>query len=486
MGGMTSPATVADRLMNMLWRSPATTVAERTRRRVTLHLIPFLFFLYILAYLDRVNISVAQLGMEKAPADGGLAIDREVIGFGGMMLFFAGYWILEIPSTMSVVRLGARWVFARVLVLWGICAALAGMIGTPFVDRMFGWLPHLAGDGPIAEFVNGLQATPKYQFYVLRFMLGFFEGGFFPSVIVYLSLWFRPADRAKAVAGFMAGIPISSMIGNWVSSVLLGVDWLGLSGWRWIFILEGIAPVLAGVATLFFLPDRPAAARWLRPDEREWLASELAAEDAAKKGHGHGEWVHHLGLVLLLTIVYFGQNVVSYGLSTFMPAIIRSQSGLRDQLAGYVSSLPYLLGFVGMWINGWHSDRTGERFWHAAVPMALLGLSVLAASLLDGIPVAPVLVMIFCVGLVMYAHLPAFWPIPSSVLGPMTAAAAIGFINMIGNLGGGVGPWLVGEASKGQTSFAPALLRLAPWPIASAVVVVGLGWWRAKRKHQSV
>jgi ACS family tartrate transporter-like MFS transporter len=257
---------------------------------------------------------------------------------------------------------------------------------------------------------------------------------------------------------------------------------LGLPGWRWIFIIEGITPVLAGIATLFLLPDRPATATWLPPDEREWLSRELAAEAAAKSKQSHWEWVHHLGLVLLLTVVYFGQNVVSYGLVTFMPAIIRAQSKLPDQLAGYVASLPFVFGLAGMFLNGWHSDRTGERFWHAAVPMACLGLSVGAAALLDGVPVVPVLVMILCVGPVMYAHLPAFWPIPSSLLGSATAAAAIGFINMIGNLGGGFGRKLVSDLADDPSGFSRALLLLAPWPIMSAAVVLGLGWWQRRRK----
>jgi MFS family permease len=513
MGGMTHPPTVADRLMGIFWRTPATTVAERARRRITLHLIPFLFFLYILAYLDRVNVSVAQLGMERPPSEGGLGMGREVIGFGAG-IFFWGYWILEIPSTVSVVRLGARWVFVRVLVLWGICATLTGLIGTPIVDGMLGWLPHIpehaavtasldstadwlfgwmttadfrgAGLHPatsFVEFFNGMPNMPWSQFYFLRFMLGFFEGGFFPSVIVYLSLWFRPADRAKAVAGFMAAIPISSMVGLPVSGLLLDVDWFGLPGWRWIFIVQGVAPVLAGIATLFFLPDRPEAARWLSPDERDWLAGELASEAAEKKKHREREWVHHLGLVLLLTVVYFGQNVVSYGISMFMPAIIKSQTGWSNAVSSYACAPAYALALAAMLWNGRQSDRTGERFWHAAVPMTLLGLGVFAAALTDGMKVVPVAVMILWVGTAMYAHLPAFWPIPSSVLGSITAAAAIGFINMIGNIGGSVGPTIVGKVTEGQTSFAPALMRLAPWPIMSAVVVLGLGWWRSRRNR---
>src|SRR5437016_2967889 len=244
----TKPSSFEERLLSLFWRRPAQSIAERTRRRITLYLIPYLFFLYILAYLDRVNVSVAELKMIQPPDSGGLGFDRATIGLGAG-LFFWGYWILEIPSTVSVTRWGARWVFARILVLWGICAALVGFIGTPYATSVLSWMP-LVRDSPI------------YQFYVLRFMLGFFEGGFFPSVIVYLSIWFRPEDRAKAIASFMAAIPLANIVGTPLSGLLLNVDWFGLAGWRWVFILEGLAPVLAGFATLFMLPDRPAKAAW--------------------------------------------------------------------------------------------------------------------------------------------------------------------------------------------------------------------------------
>jgi sugar phosphate permease len=496
--------------MSLFWRTPPSTVAERARRRVTLHLIPYLFFLYILAYLDRVNVSVAQLGMEKSPAEGGLGFDRAITGFG-FGIFFWGYWILEIPSTVSVVRWGARWVFIRILILWGICAALCGIIGTPLAGQLFAWVPHVpehtafansadsvlnTAFGHVARLfgreapldwvaglvssINGLHQEAKYQFYFFRFTLGFFEGGFFPSVIVYLSHWFRGADRSKAIASFMAAIPISSMLGNPLSGLLLRVHWFDLPGWRWIFILEGIVPILAGFATLFFLPDRPAKAKWLPAEERAWLVDELDREHKAKQGHGHWVWIHHLGMVLLLTLVYFGLNLSSYGLSSFMPAIIKSQSGVSDQLASFLAALPYVMGFIGMLVNGWHSDRTGERVWHVAVPLSLMSFGICLAALLDGVPVLPVLVMIVCVGTVMYAHLPAFWPIPSMYLGEFAAASAIGFINMVGNLGGSVGPTVVGASSSGQTSFALALLKIAPFPILAAAIILIVGYTRRK------
>ncbi len=208
-------------------------------------------------------------------------------------------------------------------------------------------------------------------------MLGFFEGGFFPSVILYLSLWYRAADRAKAIALFMAAIPVASVFGLPVSGLLLDINWLGWPGWRWIFILQGIVPMLAGIATLFVLPNRPEDATWLRPDERASLLADLSQEAQAKSQHFSLRLLmSHLGVVLLLTIVYFCLNVTSYGLGMFMPAIIKSQSGLADVWASILASVPYAMALLGMLLNGWHSDRTGERVVHVAIPLACLGIGI--------------------------------------------------------------------------------------------------------------
>lgn len=474
------------------------TLAKRTRRRVSLRIIPWLFFLYILAFLDRANIQVAALAMKKPLGEQGLGFNDEIIGIASG-IFFWGYWILEIPSTVSVGRWGARWVFVRILILWGLCATLVGAIGTPLGHQLFSWLPNIPGDPKsfwgLVGFVNELADSPRYQLYFFRFMLGFFEGGFFPSVIFYLSLWFRTEDRAKAIATFMAAIPFSNVVGSVISGQLLGVQWFGLPGWRWIFVLQGIAPILAGIATIFLLPDRPRSVKWLPEDERAWLLRELDREQQAKTGHGHWVWVHHLGAVVLLTAVYFGQNLTSYGMTFFMPAIIKSQLALdpdvririlglipatADQLASYLSGLVYLMGLLGMLVNGWHSDKTGERPWHAAVPLALWSLGILLAALLDGHWIWPLLMLLFLVGPCMYAHLPAFWPIPTMFLGATAAASAIGFINMIGNLGGSVGPMVVGAEVTGKTSFATSLMLLAPWPLLAAIIVLIAGYVRRR------
>ena len=313
-------------------------------------------------------------------------------------------------------------------------------------------------------------------------MLGFFEGGFFPSVIVYLSHWFRSEDRAKAIASFMAAIPLSLVLGVPISGMLLGVHWFGLPGWRWIFLLEGIAPVIAGFVTLFYLPDLPSKAKWLPAEERDWLASELEREHKLKSGLGHGAWVRHLGAVLLLTAVYFCSNLTSYGLTMFMPAIIKSQSGVSSQAASFLAALPYFLGMVVMLVNGWHSDRTGERPWHAAVPLALVSAAVWLTAMFDGVPPLPLIIITFGIGAFLFAHLPAFWPMPTMFLGATAAASAIGFINMIGNLGGSVGPYLVGKEATGQTSFASALRIIAPWPLIAAALILLAGYTHRKTR----
>jgi MFS family permease len=496
----------AGRLWARFQPSAAPAIAERTRRRVTLYLVPFLFCLYILAYLDRVNVSVAALNLREPPLAatvasavglaaspgqgpvaaasaflagknqpyqfdfGGLSFSDDIIGFGGG-LFFWGYWILEIPSTVSVTRWGARWVFVRILVLWGICAALVGFIATPYATSLLSWMPFL-------------RDSPIHQFYVLRFLLGFFEGGFFPSVIVYLSIWFRPEDRAKAIASFMAAIPLSNILGTPLSGMLLNVDWFGLAGWRWVFILEGLAPVVAGVATLFMLPDRPDKASWLPQDERDWLLGELERERKTKEVQGHGAWVHHMGMVLLLTFVYFCLNVSSYGLAFFMPKIMQELAGATPLGSTILAALFYVTSMIGMLVNGWHSDRTGERIWHVATPLALMALGMCLAGITGGLGIVPVVLMIVGVGSFLYAHLGAFWPIPTMFLGATTAAAAIGFINMVGNLGGFVGGAMVGELRKAGVSFSGCVLALAPFPLTGAIIIVVLGYVRRRRADE--
>ncbi|MGL4554978.1 MAG: MFS transporter [Gemmataceae bacterium] len=468
-----------------VWGRAPTDLPERTRRRVILYLIPYLFFLYILAYLDRTNVSVAQLRMIKPPSEGGLGFTPYVCGFGAG-IFFWGYWILEIPSAQSVLTYGARWVFVRILVLWGLACLLIGFIGLPTMNALLGWLPALGQLG-LPDFLLGyltdLPDDPVVsQFYFLRFMLGLFEGGFFPTVIFYLSIWFRARDRARAIATFMAAIPVSSMVGAPLSGLMLDLNWLGLPGWRWVFILQGAVPVAVGFLTLFFLPDRPEKAGWLRDDEKTWLTGELAREQQGKVGHGHG-WGGQVWLVLLMTLYYFCMNVTSYGLSMFMPKILQSQSGFNDLNSTYLTALLFTFSLVGMLVNGWHSDKHQERIGHVAAPLVGLSLSLFAAALAvqQGGPWVAIVILIVGVGSCMYAHLPAFWPLPTVFMGAASAAAAIGFINMLGNLGGFFGPTLIGgligDAAK-EGKYARGLFTLAPFPLVSMLIILFIGYMR--------
>ncbi len=465
---------------------------ERTRRRVLLYLIPYLFFLYILAYLDRANVSVAMEGMNRPVEKGGVGFTPFIAGFG-TGLFFWGYWILEIPSTQGVLTYGARWVFVRILVLWGLSCTLIGFIGLQWFSGWMAWLPGVehwplnflfpyradVPEGVDPATVVQPDSRVVAQFYFLRFMLGLFEGGFFPAVIMYLSIWFRPRDRSRAIAAFMSAIPVSLLLGTPLSEYMLNnIHWMDLPGWRWVYILQGAVPIVAGVVTMWFLPDRPEKATWLPPDEKAWLVGELARDQAAKSGHGHG-WGGQTGVVLLMTLYYFCMNVASYGLSTFMPTLIKSQSGLPAEWSGYVAGLPYLFGLVGMLLNGWHSDKTGERIWHTVVPLTGLavGLVLTAAAVAMGQGALAAVILTVVVGGSMYAHLPAFWPLPTIFMGAASAAAAIGFINMIGNLGGFVGPTVFGAAAS-KKMYATGLFILSAFPMVSVAVILLVGHLR--------
>ena len=329
---------------------------------------------------------------------------------------------------------------------------------------VFGHAEPLAWFRGLAEFYNGLPTEPVNQFYFFRFMLGFFEGGFFPSVILYLSLWFRAADRAKAIASFMAAIPVATVFGLPVSGLLLNLNWSGWPGWRWIFILQGVLPIIAGVVTLFVLPNRPEDATWLRPDERESLLGDLQKEAWAKPGISTcAILLSHLGVVLLLTIVYFCLNVFSYGLSMFMPAIIKSQSGAGDvagQRAGRRCRTSWrcwaCCSTAGIRTAPGNASCMCPYRWRARV----WAIAIAAAT--DGQWIFPVLAMILIVGPTYYAHLPAFWPIPTMFLGATAAASAIGFINMIGNLGGFVGT--LHRGSVGRRARDLMRMHSTSWP----------------------
>jgi ACS family tartrate transporter-like MFS transporter len=418
-------------------------IAERTRRRVTRRLMPFLVLVYLTAYIDRANVGIAKLQMQSS-----LHLTDAVIGFGAG-IFFAGYFLLELPGTLLVERWSARKWLARIMVTWGLVATLTGFAGM---------LP-----------ARGMSLT--HQFYWLRFLLGAAEAGFFPGVVVYLSHWYRLEDRARAKAWFMIAQPLSVVIGLPLSRwILENVHWLGLSGWRWVFILEGLPPVCLGFVTLFYLTDRVHQARWLPEDEREWLASELAAEDRERTAQGRVDisaaFAHPQTLLLALSffLIVTGNQAILF----FLPSITDAMKSMSIAARTLVTVLPYVFSIFGILLNGYWASRTGERRWHTAAPMMLSGAS-LSLAILSGDHLALVIACFCMVGFTFQAYLPVFWSLPSSFLGKSASAAAVGVINSVGNLGGFVGPFLFGYLKTSTGSY-----RAGLWILTGCMILAGV------------
>jgi MFS transporter, ACS family, tartrate transporter len=399
--------------------------AQRARKRTAARLLPFLFLLYVIAFLDRMNIGAAALQM---PGD--LGFSDRVVGLGAG-IFFVGYVLLEIPGALIVERWSARRWIARIMISWGILTAFTAFIHT------------------------------SRQFYVVRFLVGAAEAGFFPGVIVYVAHWFQTQDRAKAFARFFAANPVSYVIGSPLAGLILGITWLGLRGWRWLFILEGIPAVVFGVLTLFYLTDWPRQAKWLRDDERQWIAEKLAHEKQLKERSGSFTiWraLRHRD-VWLLTGCYFFAMTGNYGIGFWLPTILKRLSGQSNLKVTLFAALPYLAGIVTQQWNGWHSDSVHERRWHAGLPLILSG-AALGLAVLWGTNLAASIALFTLVGAFYFAFQPAFWAVPSAFLGESAAAASIGLINAIGNLGGFFGPKLMGDLVTRTHSFATGLLFL--------------------------
>ena len=394
-------------------------VARRARRRIALRLLPYVLLIYVIAYLDRNNLATAALQM---PHD--LGFDDRVIGFGAG-IFALGYVILEIPGTLIIERWSARRWIARIMVSWGLVT-----IGMAFVRT-------------------------AHQFYTMRFLLGLAEAGFFPGIIVYLTHWFVYEDRAKAIAGFMAAIPLAYVVGSPISGLLLGVHWGSLRGWQWLFILEGLPALFFGVMTWFYLTDWPHQAGWLPPGEREWVIHQLEKEKQAKKSvHSYTVWqaLRHRDVVIL-TALHFVQNGSAYALAFWLPTMIKRLSGLSDIKVTLLVALPNLLGFAAMQLNGWHSDRTAERRWHTAIPLWVAAAALLVLSKADWGTV-PSLVLFSIAAAGLLAFLPSFWAMPSAFLSDTAAAMATGTINCVAaGLGGFLGPALVGYQAARTHSF---------------------------------
>jgi ACS family tartrate transporter-like MFS transporter len=409
--------------------------STRALRRIQWRLLPFLGLLYIVSFLDRVNISFAKLTMN---AD--LGFDDSVYALGAG-IFFLGYFLFEVPSNLILARVGARRWIARIMITWGLLSA-----GTAFVT------------GPTG-------------FIWLRFALGVAEAGFFPGILLYLTYWFPAAERARVVGLFVAAIPVSGLIGSPISSELLGLEgWLGLHGWQWLLLVEGLPAILLGFVCLVLLPDGPQDVKWLMPEEREWLTTTLASERAALERLGHHSLRAALThpLVWVLALVYFGIIFGLYGFGFWLPTLIRG-FGVELTRIGWIATLPFACGavFTVWWSR--HSDFKQERIWHFIVPALMGFLGFAAASQASSNFVQLLCLCVAAMGI--YAAMPVFWTLPSMYLAGTAAAAGIALINSFGNLAGYVGPqvitWLTGDSGD----FGPALLSLGIAMLVSAAIV---------------
>ena len=417
------------------------TAEEAVYRKLRWRLVPYLLLLYVIAWFDRVNISFAALQMN---AD--LGLSPAVYGLGAG-IFFAGYALCEVPSNLILARVGARRWIARIMVTWGILS----------VAMMF---------------VQG-----KWSFYGLRLLLGIAEAGFLPGILFYLSQWFPSRERARAVSWFLLGIPLSSVLGGPLAGLLLGLDgWHGLRGWQWLFLLEGLPAILLGVTTWLRLPDTPRDARWLKPAEQRLIEQQIADESARKQSR-HGASLRIALLhptVWLLCLVTFACQTGSYGLTLWIPQIIRGISVQSDLVTGFISAIPYVAAGVAMVLVGASSDRTGERFWHVALP-SFIGAAGFAASAFVQSPV-PSMIALTVAAVGDMSTRGAFWTLPGRFLTGNALAAGLAFINTFGALGGFVGPYAVGLVREATGSFAGGLLFMA-----ALLVIAGVGSLVLKR-----
>jgi MFS transporter, ACS family, tartrate transporter len=407
------------------------------RRKVAWHILPLIVVLYLIAYLDRVNAGYAKLKMQDA-----LHFDDKVFGraFG---IFSIGYLLLEIPGALIVARWSARKWFARILISWGLCSMGMALVSTPG------------------------------EFYAARFLLGLAEAGFFPGVIVYLTHWFTRADRARALAVLVFGIPLGLALGARVSGWLLEVKWFGLGGWQWVFIVEGLPAVLMGAAVPFIMTDRPRDARWLTPAEREWLDAQLEAE--RRETSAIGGQAMRQPAVWLLAIGIMAVNTGGHALQFWLPTVVKNllkdlgvSAGDGDVMNWL--SLVYLCGFIGVLLAGRNSDRTGERKWHCVAGMTCTGV-FLALSVVPGQPWGLVFFWLCLMGFFAWAWPPPFWVLPSQTLSAAAVAVSIGFINMCANIAGTFGNEIMGGMKDAGYADRACLLVLAGFYVVGGAIV---------------
>jgi MFS transporter, ACS family, tartrate transporter len=408
--------------------------------KATRRLIPFLCLCYAVNFLDRVNVGFAALAMNED-----LGFTPSMFG-AGTGIFFVGYILFEIPSNLALQRFGARIWIARIMISWGLIAAAMALVNS------------------------------ETSFYVMRFLLGVAEAGFFPGIILYLTYWFPARERARIVSLFMAAVPLATVVGGPVSGALLELHGLGgLKGWHWLFIVEGLPAVLLGVVALKFLDDRPEDASWLSKKERQALSATLAAEAKATRKVGYAGLGQALTRprVLVLGLLYFCLVVGLYGIGFWMPQVIQT-FGLAPLRIGFLTAIPYLFAAIAMVIWGWHSDRTGERTWHVALPLFLAALAFAWSA--STLPLGLTMIALTLATLGIYAAIGTFWSLPTAILTGTGAAAGLALVNSMGNLGGLAGPSIVGVIRQATGSFTAALLFLAGALLFAALIALMFGY----------
>ncbi|MFJ3054717.1 MFS transporter [Herbaspirillum sp. NPDC087042] len=427
-----------------------TDIETRVSRKLMWRIIPFVMLLYFISFLDRVNVGFAAITMNKE-----LGLSPTAFGLGGG-LFFIGYFLFEVPSNLILHKVGARIWIARVMVTWGLISAISAF------------------------------AVGPNSFYVLRFMLGVAEAGFFPGIILYLSLWFPAKQRAVAAAWFMAAAPISVALGSPLSGAIMQLPGVfGLADWQMLYIIEAAPAIVLGFVVLKYMTDKPEQAEWLQQDEREWLIARLKVESDAKKGgHGHtaSAWSALKDLrVLALALIYFGTSAGLYTLGLWAPLMIR-EFGFSPFETGLLAGVPSVVAVVAMVLWARHSDRTGERTWHVVLPCVLACAGFLLAGNASTALFVVLSLVIVNVG-ISSAKAP-LWAMPSTFLSGAGAAAGIAMINSLGNLGGFVGPFAIGWLKNTTGSYTAGLYVVAASLALSAVVTLMLS--RQTRRHDGV
>jgi ACS family tartrate transporter-like MFS transporter len=405
--------------------------------KLSWRIMPFLFLLYIIAYIDRINVGFAALQMQQQ-----LGLSDTVYGMGAGM-FFAGYLLFQVPSNWMLERVGARRWIALLIFAWGIVSCCMLFISS------------------------------TRSFYTMRFLLGVAEAGFFPGMIYYLKLWFPAATRARSVALFMTAAPMAGVVGGPISGALLGLHHAGLAGWQWMFLLEGVPAILMSGVVLYYLTDKPEDARWLTEAERDWLVSTLEAEKHLEPRANVSPWdTIRIPSVWLLCFVYFGMSTTIYAISFWLPKLIRAQSGFSNLQIGFLSALPYFVTAVAMVLVGQSSDRTGDRRLHVTFCAVVGTISLIIAAYTGSFVILMVAISVALMA--ADSTYGPFWALPTTMLPSAISATSIAFINSLGNLGGFAGPYAIGLLKTSSGAYRQGLLAVSAILAITACVALML------------